>query len=376
MLSLITQPRFILVSMIPHDKDRQVVESEQQEAVALIEAYGGTVVKSLSQNESHRTQATYIGRGKVDEITELLTEDAVDVVVVNSALSASQLYTLKSIFKTQAPQIEVWDRVTLILNIFKKHAKTAEAKLQIRLAETRHRGPELQGIGKQMSQQGGGIGSRGSGETQTEIMKRHWRSEILQIESELGKITQSRHQQMKHRKRLGLPTISIVGYTNAGKSTLFNVLTKKDVFVQDAPFATLDSTVGKLYLHASQRESFITDTIGFIQNLSAELIQAFESTLAETVHADLLLHVIDVSDEFLPEKIETVEAVLQSLSLEEKSKVYVFNKLDSVPEGVYRVKKSQLSERYSMYQPQFISAKTGEGIPELIATIESVFSRP
>lgn len=375
MFELLSQPQFVLVSMVPHDKDRQVVQQEEEEAAALVDTFGGVVVERFSQNESHRNQGTYIGKGKVEEISKMLAEKNINVVVVNATLSASQIFTLRSIFKTEVPQIEVWDRVTLILNIFKKHARTAEAKLQIRLAETRHKGPELQGIGKSMSQQGGGIGARGgAGETQTEVMKRHWRSEIQQIEAELNKITTSRHKQMEHRKNLGLPTISIVGYTNAGKSTLFNLLTKKDTLVQDAPFATLDSSVGKLYLHTSRKEAFITDTIGFIQNLSAELIESFQSTLAETVNADLLLHVIDISDDFYPEKIDTVEQVLSNLKIETKNRIMVFNKVDQDASAEWKQQVLESTPADLAYPLLFISAKTGEGIPELIAAIEQVFA--
>jgi GTPase len=231
------------------------------------------------------------------------------------------------------PNLEVWDRTSLILHIFNLHAHTAEAKLQIKLAEIRHRGPELQGIGKHMSQQGGGIGARGKGETQSEILKREWRQQIKHIEAELTTLITGRERQMLHRKRMRLPTISIVGYTNAGKSTLFNALTKKQNLVKNALFATLDSSVGKLYLHGLQQEAFVTDTIGFIQNLPPELIQAFQSTLMETINADLLLHVIDISDPFFREKIEAVEVVLQNLHLGEKKQLYVFNKIDLVTDA-------------------------------------------
>lgn len=373
MLSLISQPRFILFSMISHTKEPDVVESEEAEARALIETYGGEVVRTFSQNESHMNQGTYIGRGKLEEIAAFVADENIHVVVVNGNLSSSQLFSLKSILGVKVKGIEVWDRIDLILHIFKKHATTAEAKLQIRLAETRHKGPELHGMGKQMSQQGAGIGTRGAGETQTEIMKRHWRSEIQQIEAELAKLVNSRLQQMDHRKRLGLPTISLVGYTNAGKSTLFNLLTKKNNLVKDAPFATLDSSVGKLYLHGLRKESFITDTIGFIQNLSTELVDAFQSTLAETVHADLLLHVIDISDAFSPEKIETVEQVLSSLKIDSKNKMYVFTKIDRDTAQDAEAYKNQLRSRYKEFNAQFVSSLTGAGVPELIAAIEQVF---
>jgi len=374
MLSLILNPRFLLVSLIAHDRDRQVIQSELDEAAALITTYGGTVVDIVSQNESHLNQGTYVGKGKVYEIASVIEHKAIDVVVINDNLSASQLHSLKTAFSESRPRIEVWDRTDLILNIFKQHASTAEAKLQIKLADTRHKGPELQGMGKQMSQQGAGIGTRGLGETNTEIMKRHWRGEIKQIETDLKKLTSTRQQQMEHRKRMRLPTISIVGYTNAGKSTLFNTLTKKKALVENAPFATLDSSVSKLYLHGLQKEAFVTDTIGFIQNLPTELIEAFQSTLLETVNADLLLHVIDISDDFFPEKIETVDQVLANLHIDTKNRIYVFNKIDSeIIENKTQLIKD-LTSHFADYHPQFISALSGLGLDQLIQTIESVIS--
>lgn len=371
MLTLVSPPRFLLFSMVPHSKDRQLVESEQAETAALIETYGGELVEATTQNESHFNQATYIGKGKIQDLALVVRDKQIDVLVVNATLTPSQLFALQSQLQAATTHaFELWDRTDLILNIFKRHARTAEANLQIRLAETRHKGPGLQGIGQQMSQQGGGIGAKGFGETQSEIMRRHWKKEIREIEEELDKLTTNRLRQMEHRKNLRLPTISIVGYTNAGKSTLFNLLTKKENLVQDAPFATLDSSVGKLYLHTLRKESFLTDTIGFIQNLAPALVQAFRSTLAETVNADLLLHVIDVTDEFLPEKIATVEEVLTSLGVQEKPQMYVFNKMDSLTESEREEAVHELRLEYPDKAPQFVSAVSAEGIPELIAAIE------
>jgi len=327
MLSLIKKPRFILVSMVPRAKNRQVIQSELDEAVALIATFGGKVIETVSQNESHFNQGTYLGKGKVQTIASLIHDHSVDVVVVNDNLSASQLHNLKTIFSELSPAIDVWDRTDLILHVFKQHAHTAEAQLQIKLADTRHKGPELYGLGKQMSQQGAGIGTRGLGETNTEIMKRHWRSEIKQIESELNKLTASRYQQMERRKRLRLPTISIIGYTNAGKTSLFNLLTKKKNLVADAPFTTLDSSVGKLYLHGLHQEAFITDTIGFIQNLPPEL-----------------------------------EEVLTNLNIATKKRLYVFNKIDCLT--------SDLTNQLTDHHPQYLSALTGLGYQELLTAIE------
>jgi GTPase len=373
MVDLITESRFVLVSMVSHDTDRQVVQSEIDEAVALIQTYGGEVVEVITQNESHLNPATYMGKGKATDVSLYIRDNNVAVIVINDNLLAGQLHNLKLIFEEQSPGIQVWDRTDLILHIFKQHAKTAEAKLQIKLADMRHKGPELQGMGKQMSQQGAGIGTRGMGETNTEIMKRHYRSEMKQIEADLEKLTSNRHRQMEHRKRLRLPTISIVGYTNAGKSTLFNRLTRKENLVQDAPFATLDSSVGKLYLHSAQKEAFVTDTIGFIQNLPTDLIEAFQSTLMETINADLLLQVIDLSDPFYSEKIQTVEQILHDLEIGVKPMIYVFNKIDDGSIVNKETVMSELMERFAVYKPQFISARTGRGVDQLNASIEKAF---
>jgi GTPase len=370
MASLTASSRFLLISLISPAKSRHLIQSELDEAVALIAAYGGTLATSLTQNESHFNQGTFIGKGKVDEIASLISPEEIDIVVVNDNLSASQLFSLKESFSPHSPQIKVWDRTDLILNIFSQNATTAEAKLQIKLAETRHRGPELAGLGKDMSQPGAGIGTRGKGETQTEIKKRHWRSEIKNIEQELHKLTTGRHRQMEHRKRLRLPTISIIGYTNAGKSTLFNLLTRKPSLIKNAPFVTLDSSVGKLYLHGLQKEAFVTDTIGFIQNLPTDLIESFQSTLMETINADLLLQVVDIADPFFPEKITTVEMVLDDLEIRPKKRLLIFNKIDHPsldhPDDLI----TDLKNHFAQLKPQFISALTGQGHPELLAAIE------
>jgi GTPase len=363
------KPRFLLVTMTSHQEHPELASQRINETQDLISTYGGITVNSLSQNLSHSSQATYIGKGKVQEIAALIESQQIDVVVINDSLSSSQQYALKLVLNELNPEVKVWDRTDLILHIFKAHAHTAEAKLQIKLAEIRHKGPELQGIGKNLSQQGAGIGTRGQGETQTEISKRHWRQQIKHLEAELITLTKGRERQMLHRKRLRLPTISLVGYTNAGKSTLFNRLTKKQNLVKDELFATLDSSVGKLYLHGLLKEAFVTDTIGFIQNVPPDLIQAFQSTLMETVNADLLLHVIDASDSFFREKIEAVETVLQDLHLQDKHKLYVFNKIDLVPEETSFV--TEQSQAYRTYQPQFISAASGQSLDDLILSIEA-----
>jgi GTP-binding protein HflX len=204
-------------------------------------------------------------------------------------------------------------------------------------------------------------------------MKRHWRSEMKEVKDKLSKLQKNRERQLENRREHGLKTVSIVGYTNAGKTTLFNVLTKKEKLAANVLFATLDSNVGKLYLPEKQRyaDFLISDTIGFIQSLPPELIDAFKSTLMESVHADLILHVIDIADPKMHEKITIVENILSDLGLHDKKKIYVFNKIDSVKS----FNKEELKTRYIDYNPQFVSAFTREGLKELMDLLQSTIEQ-
>lgn len=355
----------LIIGLIDRTKDVQAQQSSLKEAELLVDTYGGDVDKVITQNASHRTSSTYIGSGKVQEIKQLVEAEDINIVVINNHLKPSQLINLEDIISVHS-SCKIWDRTQLILQIFKKHASTAEAKLQIKLAELNHHGPELSGLGITMSQQAGGIGTRGLGETNTEIIQRHWRKEIRSVEAKLAKVTQNRDQQMKYRKRSGVPTISIIGYTNAGKTTLFNALGKKEDKVENALFATLDSSVSSLYLPHVGREVFISDTIGFIQDLPTKLIEAFKSTLLETVNADLLLQVIDSADENVNLKIETVNLVLTGIGLESKPQIYVFNKVDKLPTA----QKERLTKKYLDNKRLFISARDNQNLDKLIALIE------
>ena len=360
----------MLISLVPYDENREKTQDNLDEVTSLVQTFGGNVSVVITQNAARADSSTYIGKGKAYELVNVIVEKEIDVVVVNDNLKSSQLYTLRRIFERLKPEILVWDRTDLILQIFGRNASTAEAKLQIKLADTRHKGPELYGMGLTMSQQRGGIGMRGAGETNSEIMRRHWRSEIKNTEKQLEKLTTSRHQQMKNRNQTGIPTISIIGYTNSGKTTLFNLLSKKHNLTKDTLFATLDSSVGEFYLPKVGRQVFITDTIGFIQNLPAETINAFKSTLMETLNADLLLHVIDISDQQMLNKITVVEEVLSSLGIDTKKQLYIFNKIDR-PNFV---DKSELGKRFASFNPQFISAISGEGSPQLVDAIQKELS--
>jgi len=342
--------------------------ADQEEAVhigeeleSLIATLGGKIVDRIIQKMERPNSATYIGRGKVQEVAKMLKEQEIDVVVLNAMVKPRQVHALKTQLQKTKSDIEVWDRVDLILHIFDKHAATQEAKLQIELARMNYMGPRIYGMGHVMSRQGGGIGTSGVGETNTELMKRHWRDEKKKITDQLAKISKSRQQQLDQRKRAGFKTVSIVGYTNAGKSSLFNILTGKGKLVQNVLFATLDSSVGKMYLEDLHTEVLITDTIGFIRDLPPLLISAFKSTLMESIHADVLLHVIDVSDREVNTKIDVVMEILQELGCDTKDVVYVFNKIDAAPD----LNRESFLEKYAPFSPLFISVKKELGIAEV-----------
>lgn len=360
--------RFIVVNVVPPNVYREEAEENLSELISLVNTFGSDTSVSVIQRRAHPDPSTYVGSGKSLEIAEMVAKDKIDVVVVNAIVKPGQLFNLQHILWPKNNDIQVWDRVDLILQIFNKHAHTAEAKLQIELASMRHMGPHIYGLGTLLSRQGGGIGTRGIGETNIERMKRHWRDQMKETKKKLEKLQKNRQNQLDHRKIQGLKTVSIIGYTNAGKSTLFNKLTKKEKLVEDVLFATLDSAVGKLYLPDKDRyaDFLISDTIGFIQNLPPELIDAFKSTLLESIHADLLLHIIDISDPKMHEKIGIVESILSSLGLHDKKKIYVFNKTDKVQ----TFNKEELQTRYADYNPQFISVTENKGIKELIMSIE------
>jgi GTP-binding protein HflX len=360
--------KFLLVSIMPHSLSDHEALIDLKELKALVESYGGEVVDLVTQHREVHDKGPYIGSGKITEVGELIAKQQIDTVVLNAIIHPGHLYDMKNSWFKQNPQIEVWDRVDLILHIFSRHAHTAEARLQIELAAMRHMGPRIYGMGHVLSRQGGSIGTRGVGETNTELMKRHWREQIKQVKDKLKKLAADRERLMQRRERIGLKTVSLIGYTNAGKTSLFNRLTGKKKYVKNELFATLDASVGKLYLPQLQEEILISDTIGFIRNLPTKLIDAFKSTLMESLHADLLLHVIDSKDPAMETKIEIVEKILQELRIADKKQIYIFNK----SEGIDFQKIIQIREKYRKYAPLFISVKTGKGIEELLATLGNI----
>jgi len=323
------KPKAILIDVIPVDMSKMEAYKRLEELESLVNTYGGIVVVKTIQKRTNPDYATFIGKGKIDEILEIGKEEKAKLLILNNIAKPGQLFNLGEIFRKE--NIEVWDRIDLILKIFDKHATTSEAKLQIELAKIRHMGPRIFKMGVDLMQQEGARGTRGGpGETNIEIMKRHLRKQEDNIMKKLEHYEVINRGHRERRRRQNLKTVALVGYTNAGKSSLLKALTGKDVYIANELFATLDTRVGRLYIQDQYRELLISDTIGFIQDLPPSLIKAFRSTLSEAIDADLLLHVIDISDPMMHQKIVVVENILDQLGVGNKPKIYVFNKIDAV----------------------------------------------
>ncbi len=357
--------RVVLIDIAhPHYHIDQAIK-DLGELQSLVAAYGGIDVVRIIQHRTRPDNNTFIGSGKVRELVEIVKRETIDCIIINSMANPTQLFNLTSTLWPVNVPIQVWDRIDLILNIFDKHAHTAEAKLQIEIARLRHMGPRIYGLGgTYFSRQGAGIGTRGLGETNIELMKRHYRREIKKKQEELAKLENHRHHQLQRRRDNGLKTVSIIGYTNAGKTSLFNILTGKNKTIADMPFVTLDSSVGKLQLNSSNQSVVLSDTIGFIQNLPSHLIETFKSTLMEAVESDLLLQVIDISDEKIKEKMAVVESVLSQLKISNKKRIYVFNKTDQL-NGQIEKFGPLLKKKFYQFSPIFISLKENQGVNDL-----------
>jgi len=354
-------PRVMLIGLSDPLKSKEEMFADFEEVESLVTTFGATVYAALVQNKTRGSLDTFIGPGKIEEAIKEIEEKEIDIVVINDTIKPGQIHNLLLAFQKINPKILVWDRVSLILEIFSKHARTAEAKLQIRFAKLRQMGPRIYGMGMEMSNQAAGIGAKGVGETNTELMLRHWETEKKKIQDELAVLSKKKMEQINHRRQTGLPTISLVGYTNAGKTTLFNRLTGLNDLVANALFATLDSTVNKFWLKGLGDEVYLSDTIGFIKNLPPMLIDAFKSTLLETIHADLVVHVIDSADPRMEEKIKTVEEIFVELGIKRENVMYVFNKI----ENSTTLNQAKITNEFKEFTPAFISAKTGAGIFEL-----------
>ncbi|MFA6429795.1 MAG: GTPase HflX [Patescibacteria group bacterium] len=357
------KPRAILIDIIPPQMEKLVADRRLEELELLTKTYGGFVIVKLIQKRQQPDYRTFVGSGKLEDILRIAREENAELLIINNLVKPKQLFEIEEFFRKNKSPIKVWDRIDLILKIFSKHAKTAEAKLQIKLAAIRHMGPRIFGMGSELMQQTGGIGTRGQGETNTEVMKRHLAKQEEQTEKQLEKVAASRQLHRDRRDRIGLKTVSVVGYTNAGKSTLVNALTNKGAYVANELFATLDTHVGKMW---GEKPVLISDTIGFIQDLPPQLVSAFRSTLDETVDADLLLHVIDATDPHVCEKIEEVEDVLKQINVTNTPKIYVFNKIDALPNK----RKLPCKGTFPEFSPVYVSAAKGTGLEALKKAIE------
>jgi len=362
--------RIVIVDVINPDQKTAVATQNLEELKSLISTYRGIHIVDVIQHRRRPDKSTFIGSGKVAELIEIVKKQKIDVVVINAIVNPSILFNLTQYLWNDNPDIQVWDRVDLILNIFDKHAHTTEAKLQIELARMYHMGPRIYGLGlTYFSRQGGGIGTKGQGETNIELMKRHWRDQIKIKKDELKKNSTQHQLQIERRKFNAVKSISIVGYTNAGKTSLFNYLTKRKKTVEDALFVTLDSVTGKLYLPGLKEEVTVSDTIGFIKDLPTSLIESFKSTLLESINADLILHVIDITDPEMDQKIRVVNKILKEIGAGSQKTIYVFNKIDAFSGNGEALLKT-INDIYAPYLPQYISVTTDYGIKKLLSQIE------
>ncbi|MGA2853029.1 MAG: GTPase HflX [Verrucomicrobiota bacterium] len=326
---------------------------------------GGEVIGNGIQKMESLSPATFIGKGKAEEFADFCRRQDVDTVIFDDDLSPAQCRNLEKIF-----ECKILDRTSLILDIFAQRARTREGKMQIELAQLQHLLPRLTKFWGHLSRQSGGIGMRGGeGESQLESDRRKVSERIDKIERDLDAVRRQRATQRAGRQRSQWPLASIVGYTNAGKSTLLNALTGSDVLVKDILFATLDPTTRRLKLPTNQNV-LLTDTVGFIKKLPHGLVEAFKATLEEVVRADLLLHVVDISHPQAGEQIEAVNTVLAEIGADEKSTLMIFNKMDRLdPEGTGAGggALNRLQEKFP--HAVAISATTGDGIPALLAEI-------
>ncbi|WP_188388697.1 GTPase HflX [Priestia taiwanensis] len=314
--------KVILVGcQLPEDDDERF-QLSMEELNSLTKTAQGTVVCSTIQKRQKFDSATYIGKGKVEELEMLVEELEADVVIFNNELTPSQMRNLSA-----SLDAKVIDRTQLILDIFAGRAKSREGKLQVELAQLQYLLPRLMGQGISMSRLGGGIGTRGPGETKLESDRRHIRRRIDEIKRQLRVIVEHRNRYRKKRKQNQVFQLSIVGYTNAGKSTLFNRLTAADTYEEDLLFATLDPTTRKMQLPCGYTV-LLTDTVGFIQDLPTALVAAFRSTLEEAKEADFILHVVDSADLNYITHEETVEKLLEELEVEKVPQLHVYNKKD------------------------------------------------
>ncbi|MCD6363980.1 MAG: GTPase HflX [Synergistetes bacterium] len=331
----------VLVSLIPPSSNALEIEEQLEELKELFRTWGGKAVAILTQRRKP-DPAFLLGRGKVEELKELLERSSAQIVVFNDDLSPRQQANLE---RALGEGIRIMDRTQLIIEIFARRAKTAEAKLQVELARLTYELTRLRGRGRELSRLGGGIGTRGPGEQEIEAERRRIKERISRLRERLEEVRGRRDIQRKRRKRAGIFQASIVGYTNAGKSTLLSALSGEDVYVEDKLFATLDPLTRRIRL-PSGRGILLTDTVGFIRKLPHHLVAAFRATLEEVRESDGLLHVVDISSYDFFKQIDSVNGVLKGLRSLEKPTIMVFNKIDKLSRDELESLKARIGNRY------------------------------
>ena len=345
------QERVILFAASTHDSDD--TEESVEELKELVKTAGAETVGTVIQNRENIHPGTYLGKGKIQELKEMVWESGATGVVCDDELSPAQLKNLEDALDTK-----VMDRTMIILDIFAARAKTREGKIQVELAQLRYRAVRLVGLRNSLSRLGGGIGTRGPGETKLEVDRRRIHERISQLKSELQDVERHRDVVRKQREQSGTLTAAIVGYTNAGKSTLLNKLTGAGILAEDKLFATLDPTTRALVLPGGEKV-LLTDTVGFIRKLPHHLVEAFKSTLEEARYCDVILHVVDCSNPQMDMQMHVVYETLRRLDIKDKEIITVFNKVDR-PDADTACR--DMSADYKVR----LSAKTGEGIGELL----------
>ena len=358
--SEIVKSSAIIVGIAERGNDVPECERSLDELERLLDTAGGSVFARVIQVKDSFDPRTCIGSGKVAEISQLCKDNAIDLIIFDFELSPAQIRNLENDI---GEDVRVIDRSMLILDIFALHATSGEGKLQVELAQLRYSAPRLMGHGTELSRLGGGIGTRGPGETKLESDRRHMKEKVIALEKRLEEMEHNRAIMRAQRDRSGLCKVALVGYTNAGKSTLLNYLTGAGVLSENKLFATLDPTTRKLELPCGETV-LLTDTVGFIRKLPHHLVKAFKSTLDEVVYADILLVVSDVTDPEVKEHIEVTKAVIEELGASDKPVIYVYNKCDLAD--------NEFTDNESSV---FVSGATGEGIDRMLLMIEEAIHK-